>query len=68
MLCARRVFVPNASDVVRPQDGLCAICQARATLEIHHIVPVAAGGGSELENLLALCRAAAPELRLTVEA
>ena len=43
MLRARRVFAPHAADVARRQNGLCAICQARATLEIHHVVLVAAG-------------------------
>lgn len=50
--------------VISRANGLCQLCGSEAPfqeadgtpfLEVHHLVPVANGGSSELENLVALC-------------
>ena len=52
----RKFLVPQ---IVR-QGALCALCQRRlpedaTDIHIDHIVPLARGGTSELENLQAVC-------------
>ena len=42
---------------VLDRDGYrCRLCGRAGRFEIHHLTPVAAGGGNELENLATLCR------------
>ena len=42
---------------VLDRDGWrCTRCGARGRLDVHHKVPLAAGGTNELRNLTALCR------------
>lgn len=42
---------------VRRRDGnRCVHCGAGSPLEVHHVVPLAEGGGNEPENLVTLCR------------
>lgn len=36
--------------------GLCAYCSSSEYLEVDHIIPVCAGGKSDISNLQALCR------------
>ena len=45
------------SPIVFERDGYkCARCGSQDHLQVDHIVPVAHGGGNELENLQTLCR------------
>jgi 5-methylcytosine-specific restriction protein A len=42
---------------VRARDGGCVRCGATDGLEVHHVVPLAHGGGNEPANLETLCHA-----------
>lgn len=45
------------NESVMERDGRrCVLCRKRSNLTIDHIIPLARGGGSEIENLRVLCR------------
>ena len=49
-----RVDIPK---LVKQRDNYrCVRCGSATNLEAHHMVPVAAGGTHEIENLVTLCR------------
>jgi len=41
---------------LKRDDYRCCNCHKRKKLDIHHIVPVTAGGRNTLSNLVSLCR------------
>lgn len=47
----------SVRDIVLHRDGGCAIdgCRSRYRLQPHHIIPSAAGGGNDVQNLATLC-------------
>ncbi len=52
-----KTYRANRLVILRRANGRCEECGKRARLEVDHIVPVSAGGGHDLANLQALCRA-----------
>lgn len=52
----RRRMTPARRRAVFDRDGrVCRACGATETLHIDHIIPIARGGSSDLENLQVLC-------------
>ena len=43
--------------VLRRDRHICQLCDARAGVEVDHIIPIALGGTGDLDNLRTLCRA-----------
>ncbi len=50
------ISVKTKTEVWKNSDGKCSNCKSDFALEEDHIIPVALGGSSELENLRLLCR------------
>jgi len=41
--------------IIRRDGKRCGECNANGGLHLHHVIPLSAGGGNELENLRLLC-------------
>jgi hypothetical protein len=54
----RRLASPGQRRAVRLRDGLCQFpgCHQKRHLDMHHLRPWGEGGGTDLENLVGLCR------------
>jgi hypothetical protein len=53
---SRNVSVAMKNIVLSRDKCTCVICGSKTKLEIDHVVPVSAGGKSEVSNLQTLCR------------
>lgn len=55
---ARRLASRAQNRALRLRDGTCRFpgCHQRAHLDAHHVIPWTAGGPTDLENLVLLCR------------
>lgn len=52
----RRKMTPAMREIVFERDGrICRVCAATENLHIDHVVPIARGGLTELDNLAVLC-------------
>ena len=45
------------ASVIARDHRVCRKCNSRVGLEVHHIVALAEGGSSNIDNLVTLCRA-----------
>jgi hypothetical protein len=52
----RRERLPPREILISALGGKCEVCGAVSDLQIHHRVPLAAGGTNQLSNLAVLCR------------
>ncbi len=50
------VFRSNRIQVLERDGFACQICSIKNNLEVHHIIPLRAGGSDGMENLLTLCK------------
>ena len=49
-----RVQTANMRKIMEQNDK-CELCGSRRSLEAHHIIPIAFGGGDSLDNLICVC-------------
>jgi 5-methylcytosine-specific restriction endonuclease McrA len=51
----KKISTKQRRELIEAHGGCCAHCQGTDRLEIDHILPVSAGGRSNIENLQVLC-------------